>query len=226
MNIGWPFARRHAVTLVIDDGPSDVTPQLLSLLERGGHRAVLFVLGCNVAGREQVLIDALRRGFALGNHSFGHPYFSAISLDEARTEIEATETLIDAAYAGAGVRRRARWFRFPYLDTGLETGEREFEDLQALLGEFGFERPSAVGRRLASEDKARLDWPTTLNTEDWALPDEGALRLALRGAKAGDVIEFHDKSETVGRYGTALVEELAALSLRAVVPGRGLGGFG
>jgi peptidoglycan/xylan/chitin deacetylase (PgdA/CDA1 family) len=222
MSFGLPFGRGDAVTLAIDDGPSDVTGQLLAQLEKGGHRAVLFVLGCNVAGREAMLVDAIRRGFALGNHSFTHPYFSTIEVTQARQEIAATEALITAAYARARVRRPGRWFRFPYLDTG----GANFSAFQSLLAEFGFERPRALRRRLLDEWRQRLDWPTTLNTQDWALPDEAALRRTLRQAIRGDVIEFHDKLATVPRYGPIVVEELARLSLCATVPTSLLGVLG
>ena len=221
MRWGPPWRFRRAVTLVIDDGPSDATPLLLDQLERKGHRAVLFLLGGNVAGREEVVVDALRRGFALGNHSFSHPHFSAISLDEARREIEATEALIASAHARAGVRRRGKWFRFPYLDTG----EHTFEPLQDLLKELGFQCPGPVRRRQEAEDRGRVDWQTTLNTRDWDYPPEGELRQAVRQARAGDVIEFHDKVLTVGPYVGALLEELTARSLRAVIPGREAGVF-
>ncbi len=217
MRLPLPFRRKTSlatVTLAIDDGPSDVTPRLLEQLELAGHRAVLFVLGCNVAGREHVMVDALRRGFALGNHSFHHPRFSSIELHEARAEIQMTEALIDSAYTKARVRRPGRWFRFPYLDTG---GQR-FAAFQSLLAELGFNRPRSVGERIADADAARLDWPTTINTRDWSLPSEIDLRLAVRESRPGDLIEFHDKCETVGPYGKLLIEELAALSLRAALP--------
>ena len=42
--------------------------------------AVLFILGCEVAGREECLVDAIRRGFALGNHSYSHPSFQLVVL--------------------------------------------------------------------------------------------------------------------------------------------------
>ena len=216
-----PFGLRRAVTLVVDDGPSDSTPLLLNQLEQLGHRAVLFLLGANVSGREEIVVDAVRRGFALGNHSFSHPHFSAIGLDEARREIEATEALIASAHARAGVRRRGKWFRFPYLDTG----EQAFDALQALLRELGFQCPGAVRRRQEGEDAARLDWQTTVNTRDWDYPPEEELREAVRQARPGDVIEFHDKVQTVGPYVGALLEELAARSLRAAIPGRETGVF-
>lgn len=216
MRLRSPFAQRQTVTLVIDDGPSDVTSQLLARLQRAGHRAVLFVIGSNLEGREAVAVDAVRRGFALGNHSFDHPFFSRIGLEEARAQIVRTDGLIEGIYARAGVRRPGKWFRFPYLDTG----EGNHQALQELLRELGFERPGDIRPRLAAEDVDRLDWPTTLSTRDWALPDEQALRLSLRQTRPGDIIEFHDKVETVGRYGDALLAELSALSLRGGVPGR------
>lgn len=207
----------RTVTLAIDDGPTDLTPQLLDHLERGGHRAVLFILGCNVAGREAILADAVRRGFALGNHSFSHPYFSSLGLAEARTELETTEALIEGIYRQAGRPRPGKWFRFPYLDTG----EDRADALHGLLRDLGFQRPRTVGRRLPPWDRRRLDWSTTLDTRDWALPGEAAVRATLRRARPGDVIECHDKLETVAPYAAALAEELTARSLRAVVPGQG-----
>ena len=192
-----PYHRNF--TLAIDDGPSDATPALLDGLERAGHRAILFVLGCNVAGREAVLVSAIRRGFALGNHSFSHPRFSAISLDDARAEICRTEALIETLYAQAQVRRPARWFRFPYLDTG---GPQR-EGLRSLLRELGF-----AGGHLDS----------TVVTLDWSLPAERKLRRALRRAEPGAVVEFHDKPECVHRYLDIFCDELDRLRLRAALP--------
>ena len=212
MKFGWPW-RQRTVTLVVDDGPSDVTPVLLSGLEAAGHRAVLFVVGCHFAGREAMVVDAVRRGFALGNHSFSHPRFSDIEPAAARVEIEATEVLIDTAYTDAGVTRPGRWFRFPYLDTGGE----HHAALQDMLRDLKFERPRSVGKY--ADDQVSRDWPTTLNTRDWSLPDTAELQQAVSRAVAGDVIEFHDKIATVPRYLDTLVATLASLSLRAVIPG-------
>jgi peptidoglycan/xylan/chitin deacetylase (PgdA/CDA1 family) len=214
------FRKRQPVTLVLDDAPSDATPDLLNRLESGGHRGVLFVIGANIAGREAILVEAVRRGFALGNHSFSHPQFSEIGVEAARGEIQRTEALIETLYARARLPRPGRWFRFPYLDTGGD----DFEAIQTLLRDLGFRRPPALDARLAPEALARIDWPSTLLTRDWALPGEAAVRQTLRQARAGDVIEFHDKVETVGAYAAGLVEELDRLALRAAIPGRRFGG--
>jgi peptidoglycan/xylan/chitin deacetylase (PgdA/CDA1 family) len=208
------------VTLVIDDGPTDDTRELMDVLERDGHRAVFFVLGHSIAGREEILVDALRRGFVLGNHSFDHPRFSEIGLDEARDQIVRTDALIGDIHRRARIPRRGKWFRFPYLDTGKENGKAQFEGLQALLAELDFVRPDGVGLRLEVDDEARRDWPTTLNTQDWAEPEEHAFRRTVRRARLGDIVEFHDKPISIRRYAAPLVEELSARSLRAVAPAR------
>lgn len=206
--------RVHAVTLVIDDGPTSVTSALIDALEQSGHRAVLFVLGCNIPGNEAVLVDAIRRGFALGNHSFLHPHFSEIDVDVARDEIVRTDAMIDALYTTAGVGRQGRWFRFPYLDTG---GDKH-NAFQLLLAELGFTVPDAVRVRLSKADHARYDWPTTVSTRDWALPSQKDFRASLANAVSGDVIEYHDKIETVAPYVDTLVAALGTRRLRAVIP--------
>lgn len=206
------------VTLVIDDGPSPATTRMLDTLEAGGHRAVLFILGCEVAGREASLVDAIRRGFALGNHSFSHPSFSEITVGAARAEILGTEERIDALYASAGVARPGKWFRFPYLDTG---GERH-ADFQRLLDELGFSIPESVRMQLDPADRQRRDWPSTVVTRDWALPPLDEFNATLHDTQPGAVVEYHDKVETVEQLCAPLVEALGDQGLRAVVPVPGI----
>jgi glycosyltransferase involved in cell wall biosynthesis/peptidoglycan/xylan/chitin deacetylase (PgdA/CDA1 family) len=224
-----PAAPAQEVTLVVDDAPSDATGELLSRLEDEGHRCVLFVIGENVEGREEVLVDAVRRGFALGNHSFLHPHFSRIDLPEARASIEKTDALIDIIYRAAGVRRPGKWFRFPYLDTGrgwcvrqrfpfIAGGRKHHRALQNLLRDLDFERPDSIRERIPDYELDRVDWPTTLCTWDWSLPPDDNMRGMLREAVPGDIIEFHDKPDTIGRYGRMIVEQLSNLKLRATVP--------
>ena len=208
------FPMTRAATLVVDDGPSEATRLLLSRLEEAGHRAVLFVLGCNIAGREDVLADAVRRGFALGNHSFRHPYFSTIDLEDARAEIARTDALIDDVYTRAGMPRPGKWFRFPYLDIG---GSRAPE-FQRLLHELGFERPRRIARWLRMEDPHRLDWPTTVFTRDYKLPGETAIRKSLETIRPGDVVEFHDRVDTVALYGGTLADELTRCEVPVTLP--------
>ena len=210
---------RH-VTLVIDDGPTAMTPRLLTELEASGHRAVLFILGWNAVTRMDTLIDAVRRGFALGNHSYRHARFSELGIVEAREEIVRTEEILNTIYREAGAARPGKWFRFPYEDAGSGP---HFTQLQELLSELEFRRPASLRRRLPKPDRDRLDWQATLHTADWKLPEEPDFRAVMRRAAPGDVIELHDKLDTVERYTAPAVEELARRSLLATVPQAGGG---
>lgn len=194
------------VTLAIDDGPTHATPHLLDTLEGAGHRAVLFVIGFNIDDREPLLINAIQRGFALGNHSETHPRFSEISIDEARHEIETADSRIDSLYRRAGRPRPAKWFRFPYLDDGGPNAPA----LQSLLRELGFQpHPSSP---------TTIHWPTSCNTADWRLPAVADYCAALANAAPGGIIELHDKPEINATYTPHLLHQLAAASLRGAIP--------
>jgi peptidoglycan/xylan/chitin deacetylase (PgdA/CDA1 family) len=211
------WRRGGLMTLTIDDGPSDRSVELLDALEAAGHRAVFFVLGANAAGREAVLVETLRRGHALGNHSFTHPRFSTITEAQARDELLATEEVIETAYASAGIRRPGRWFRFPYLDTG---GEQR-NAFQSLLGELGFSVPRSALRRpsiLRDDRPTRRDWPTTWPTMDWKRRPVPRFEARAAKARTGDLVEFHDSVYSVANYTAALLRVLARNRLRSTIP--------
>jgi peptidoglycan/xylan/chitin deacetylase (PgdA/CDA1 family) len=69
--------RRRRVALTFDDGPSPFTIRILHELERRKARATFFQLGREVARRPWVSRELVRRGHALGNHSWSHPSLAA-----------------------------------------------------------------------------------------------------------------------------------------------------
>ena len=48
------------------------------------------------------MIGAIRGGFLIANHSFSHPRFSTVDVDEAEREIATTDAVIDNLYRLAG----------------------------------------------------------------------------------------------------------------------------
>jgi peptidoglycan/xylan/chitin deacetylase (PgdA/CDA1 family) len=97
------------VALTFDDGPDEVhTRAILDLLESRGHRATFFVIGNHAAGSTKLVAEIVRRGHALGNHSYTHswmtPFWSVARLTE---DLRRTQQLLIAAGA------RSRWFRPP-----------------------------------------------------------------------------------------------------------------
>lgn len=63
------------IFLTFDDGPTDsVTPLVLDVLHREGVHATFFLIGRQVAGREQIVRRIAAEGHAIGIHSYSHVY--------------------------------------------------------------------------------------------------------------------------------------------------------
>ncbi len=62
------------VWLTIDDGPDpETTAPVLDLLDAHGAQATFFVVGEKVARHPELVLEILKRGHSLGNHSHSHP---------------------------------------------------------------------------------------------------------------------------------------------------------
>lgn len=126
----------NSAVLTIDDIASKNTPAIVDYLHEKHIRAVMFAEGQRVEKFYKEAVYALKKGMIVGNHSFHHPAFSSISLEEGIKEIEECEKLLDQLYLDAGVERKYRPFRFPYGDKG---GEKK-DNLQQYLRESGFHK--------------------------------------------------------------------------------------
>jgi len=61
------------VYLTFDDGPcSEITPQVLDILDNYGIKATFFCVGDNVRKFPEVFADIQRRGHVVGNHTMHH----------------------------------------------------------------------------------------------------------------------------------------------------------
>lgn len=87
--------REPAVAVTFDDGPDPrYTPLYLELLERHGARGTFFLVGQS-AQKHPALVQRIRAGgHALGNHSWDHSSFPAISSARRRDQIRACEAAI------------------------------------------------------------------------------------------------------------------------------------
>jgi peptidoglycan-N-acetylglucosamine deacetylase len=113
--------------LTIDDAPSRDFMAKMEFLYQHGVPALFFCEGRFIPQHETALCAAIERGFLLGNHAFSHPHFSDISVEECRQEIQRTDDLLEAIYHRAGIERPARYFRFPYFDTGGDESGTAYE---------------------------------------------------------------------------------------------------
>lgn len=122
--------------LTIDDISSENTPAIVDYLNEKGIKCVMFAWGSMVESHYDEAVYALKNGIIVGNHSYSHPNFSKLTIEECISEIEKCEAILDELYRTAGVERRYRPFRFPYGDKGGANKDA----LQKYLSEKGFDK--------------------------------------------------------------------------------------
>jgi peptidoglycan/xylan/chitin deacetylase (PgdA/CDA1 family) len=83
-----------SVLLTFDDGPHpEITPRVLSLLEKYGARAIFFVVGQRIPKAPYLLKRIQEQGHIIGNHTYIHsnkrqPWFFAYLFDLLRCQAE------------------------------------------------------------------------------------------------------------------------------------------
>ena len=170
---GWlmtsgPTDAARNLYLTFDDGPHpDHTPALLDLLAEHGAKASFFLVGREVERHAALARRIASEGHTLGNHSYSHPRFEALTLDEQLEEIERTQRLL------TGIDGRSRHaFRPP---RGVLTG--------AMLASLVRRRHRIDYWSYDSLDYSRRPVPELLET------------IQRHPPRGGDIILMHDDSE-------------------------------
>ena len=90
--------RARGVALTFDDGPHpEHTPRVLDLLDRAGAKATFFVIGHKAEAHPEVVREIVRRGHAVGVHSYAHDrLFSLRSLRFVRDDLRRAVAAIEA----------------------------------------------------------------------------------------------------------------------------------
>ncbi|MBD2871702.1 N-acetylmuramoyl-L-alanine amidase [Paenibacillus arenilitoris] len=115
--------------LTFDDGPDDVvTPRILDILKENKIKATFFMLGSQAAAHPEVVRRIVDEGHAIGNHSWSHPRFNDITMEEARKQINDTQQKLEEI---AGVRPSL--FRPPYGALDEEKEELVYEMKLAIV---------------------------------------------------------------------------------------------
>lgn len=224
--------------LTIDDAPSKITPKIIDYLKSKNITPIINFMGIKVNEYFEEAVYAVKSGFVIGNHSFGHPHFSEISLNEAREDIRKAENEIDRVYKTAGMKREYRVFRFPYGDKG---GENE-EELQKILhDEFHFDKLDSTAVNFpfwkkyhVAEDmdmmwsfdfvEYELSWNNgfTWDTIVKHIHDENPKQGGrLLGDDVFNVILMHDMEETdafMENYYEKLIDYILSLGVEFVKP--------
>lgn len=233
---------KHKVLLTIDDSPSPLMRERLEFLRPLGIPVLWFCRGDNLRERPDVGIQALQDGHTLGNHSWDHPFFSKLSVDDACRQIDRTETLLEAIHEQAGIPRDVRCFRFPYED---RIGSPEHHAaLQEALRARGFQAPDmpAVRDPRFRERGDDLSWFWTFDLEDWTLQSSDSRdaatalqkvlsrlddQLPSRFGHGLDIFVGHDHAHTIGQW-EAMILRLLDLECEfvSVQEARAMSAFG
>ncbi len=87
---------RAAITF--DDGPNaQYTPVLLDGLKERGVKATFFVIGTNIEkeGNDEIIRRMYEEGHLIGNHTYHHVNLANMSSEDARRELQMTDSLIE-----------------------------------------------------------------------------------------------------------------------------------
>jgi peptidoglycan-N-acetylglucosamine deacetylase len=88
------------IALTFDDGPDDMTPKYLELLDDLGVPATFFVCGERAKEHPQMIREYLRRGHQLANHGFDHQSFPKLSRRALLEQVRQTDLAIGGQVTG------------------------------------------------------------------------------------------------------------------------------
>ncbi|MEP7246748.1 MAG: polysaccharide deacetylase family protein [Gammaproteobacteria bacterium] len=182
-------AARGIVAMSIDDGPEPATtPRVLDILDEHGAKATFFCIGERVEQHSSLAREIVRRGHAIENHSYRHPYhFSLLGPRRMAQEVLRAQ---DAIIAVTG--ERPRFFRAP---AGLRN-----PFLEPVL--------RRLDLRLASWTRRGFD---TVNGD----ADKVFRRLA-RNLSGGDILLLHDGNAAKDESGEPVIYQALPRVLEAL----------
>ena len=220
------------VIMTIDDIPQDITRTVIDCYQEMNIPFVMFGIGQDMEKREEDVIYALQKGIVVGNHTYSHPDISKLSYEEGIEEIEKTEAILDRLYEKAGVERKYKLFRFPFIDKGGENKDR----YQKYLREHGFmkidDTEASTPVYLKDGHKKDIDVAPSIDLAEYMIrPGSGVgideiykyleLQLSTLSTDSTEIVLMHTHDETeemVPGYYKLLADKMLGLGLKFTGP--------
>lgn len=101
------------IALTFDDGPNNLMPKLLAVLEKYDAKATFFLIGSKIdMNTAQVIRQAYNAGHEIANHSFSHVDMSSMNAEEVEYEFRKVQDTVKQITG-----EEPKFFRPPFLQT-------------------------------------------------------------------------------------------------------------
>lgn len=173
---------RQQIALTFDDGPTEMTAEILAILRRHSVAATFFCIGQRVTQRPDIVRQAQVQGHIIANHSFSHGFFfDLFSTAQFQRELQLTDQAIEAA-----IGQRPALFRPPY---GVTT--------------------PGLAWAIRQQEHTCVGW--NVRTMDTVITDETQLLArTVKALAPGTIFLFHDHVATTTRMLEAFILEAKA----------------
>ncbi|WP_139999604.1 N-acetylmuramoyl-L-alanine amidase [Paenibacillus paridis] len=154
------------VALTFDDGPdTETTSSILDILKENEIKATFFIVGKQAKAHPEMMKRIVKERHVIANHSWSHPHFDQLTIEEARKQIKDTQDQLEAI---SGLRPLL--FRPPY-------------------GELDEERVKAVHEL----NMAVVNW--SVDTMDWSgIGAPAMIKIVNKQIYPGGIILQHSSS--------------------------------
>ena len=177
----------NCVAITYDDGPGELTGQLLDTLKAKDAHASFMVLAPNAYAHPELLRRMKAEGHTVGNHTASHHELDKLSPGQVDGEIKAGSAAIKAATGDS-----PRWLRPPYGATN-----------------------TTVNNTAKANGQAQALW--SVDTLDWKDRNtEHVCSSAVDGAQPGAIILMHDIHPTTVAATNCVIDGLRAKGLEPV----------
>lgn len=169
-NLVWDVATtKKEIYLTFDDGPTpEITQWVLDELEKYNAKATFFCIGKNIAKHPEILLETIKHGHSIGNHTQNHlNCWKATSKTYLKDVKQAQVTINDHIQQSA--TNNQQLLRPPY---GKIT--------------------SKTAKKLIKKNYKIIMWDILSADFDQRISPEKCLNNVIKSTKNGSIIVFHD----------------------------------